>query len=163
SPACCTLSAVSSTPMDGATPCIAARNPIPVGLVGSRSTPAGLTRGSICLSNSSHFALMPYSDGMKPVMLPEGRERLVTIPTPTRSVTFTNTTGIVWVTCWRAMTRGLTSSSHDVIRQGSDQFFRLRLRLSADRCRTYIDADIAVLSPIEPLQLLSERGHPCLE
>src|SRR5262249_18926646 len=56
-----------------------------------------------------------------------------------------------------------TSRSHDATGQGSDQFFRLRLRLSADRCRTYIDADIAVPRPSEPLQLLSERGHPCLE
>src|SRR5262249_50060976 len=55
-----------------------------------------------------------------------------------------------------------TGSSHDHIRQGGDQFFRLRLRLSANGRRTYIDADIAVLSPTEPLQLLPERGQPCL-
>src|SRR5262249_10783966 len=56
-----------------------------------------------------------------------------------------------------------TGSSHDDIRQGSDQFFRQRLRLSANGRRAYIDADIAVLSPPEPLQLLPERGHPGLE
>src|SRR5262249_42477234 len=53
-----------------------------------------------------------------------------------------------------------TSTSHDHIRQGSDQFFRQGLRLSGNGRRTYIDADIAVLSPTEPLQLLPERGHP---
>src|SRR5215813_9568311 len=89
---------------DGATPCIAAVSPMPAGLAGSRSTPARVTRGSICLRSSSHFALMPYSNQVKPVALPAGRARLATNPALTGSTTATNTIGIVRVACCNAPT-----------------------------------------------------------
>ena len=44
--------------------------------------------GAISLSSSSHFALRPYSNWMKPVALPPGRARLSTKPPPTGSTTF---------------------------------------------------------------------------
>ena len=88
---------------DGATPCIAARSPRLVGLVGSpRRTAARVTRGSISLSSSSHFALVPYSNEMKPVVLPPGRARLATKPALTGSAMPTNTIGTVRVACCRA-------------------------------------------------------------
>src|SRR5262249_40713231 len=39
-------------------------------MAGSRSTAARVTLGAISLSNSSHFALKPYSNIIKPVALP---------------------------------------------------------------------------------------------
>jgi hypothetical protein len=40
--------------------------------------------GAICLSSSSHFPLRLYSNCMKPVALPPGRDSLATNPEPTR-------------------------------------------------------------------------------
>jgi hypothetical protein len=51
------------------------------------------------LSSSGHFAVKPYSNGMKPVALPPGRARLLTRPAPTGSATPTNTIGTVRVAC----------------------------------------------------------------
>ena len=36
--------------------------------------------GTICLSSSSHFPLIAYSNAMKPVTLPPGRAKLLTKP-----------------------------------------------------------------------------------
>ena len=74
---------------------------------GSRTTATRVTRGAISLSNSSHFALMPYSNAVKPVTLPPGRARLATKPAPTGSITCTNTIGTVRVACCNAATVGL--------------------------------------------------------
>jgi hypothetical protein len=41
--------------------------------------------GASCLSNSSHFALSPYSKFVKLVTFPPGRGKLVTNPLPTGS------------------------------------------------------------------------------
>ena len=49
--------------------------------------------GAMSLSSSSHFALKLYSNCMKPVALPPGRDRLSTKPEPTGSGTITNTIG----------------------------------------------------------------------
>ena len=73
--------------------------PIPAAMAESRRTAARVTRGAICLSSSSHFPLMPYSNSMKPVALPPGRARLSTKPAPTGSATVTNTIGTVRVAC----------------------------------------------------------------
>src|SRR5262245_28319743 len=51
----------NTTANDGATLCIAANWPIPSGEPRSRRAAARVKRGAICLSNSSHFALMLYS------------------------------------------------------------------------------------------------------
>jgi hypothetical protein len=55
--------------------------------------------GEISLSSSSHLAVRPYSNWLKPVALPPGRDRLSTKPAPTGSGTIVNTIGMVRVTC----------------------------------------------------------------
>jgi len=67
------LTGLTSTPTDGATDWIAPNWPIPEATAESRRIAARVTPGAICLSNSSHFALRPYSNAMKPVALPPGR------------------------------------------------------------------------------------------
>ena len=62
SPASRTLTGLTSTPSDGATDWMAANWPIPAVMAGSRRTAARVTPGAICLSSSSHFPLMPYSN-----------------------------------------------------------------------------------------------------
>ena len=68
-------------------------------MAGSRRTATRVTPGAICLSSSSHFPLMPYSNCVKPVALPPGRARLSTKPAPTGSGTIANTIGTVRVAC----------------------------------------------------------------
>src|SRR5262249_3579209 len=97
-----TTTELTCTPWDGATDWIAANWPIPAGLVASRMTAARVTPGAISLSSSSHFALMPYSNRVKPVALPPGRARLSTKPAATGSVTFANTIGTVLVAACKA-------------------------------------------------------------
>jgi hypothetical protein len=63
--------------------------------------------GTICLSNSSHFTAVPYSNAMKPVALPPGRARLWTKPDPTGSGTVANTIGTVRVACSNGPVVGL--------------------------------------------------------
>src|SRR5258708_33829784 len=53
-------------------------------MAGSRRTAARVTFGAISLSSSNHFAPMPYSKDVKPVMLPPGRARLSTRPCANR-------------------------------------------------------------------------------
>src|SRR6516225_2139456 len=86
-----------STPRNGPTAWIAPNCPLPDGMLGSRRTAARVTLGEICLSNSSHFPLMPYSMLENPVALPPGRARLMAKPPPTGSLVFTNTIGTVRV------------------------------------------------------------------
>src|SRR5262249_31796016 len=57
------------------------------------------TPAAVCLASSTHFALVAYSNRMKPVALPPGRARLLTKPAPTGSGTCTNTIGTVRVAC----------------------------------------------------------------
>src|SRR6516164_11333308 len=52
---------------------------------------------SISLSSSSHFAHKLYSNIIKPVALPPGRDKLLTKPDPTGSGTIANTDGTVRV------------------------------------------------------------------
>ena len=62
---------------------------------GSRRTAARVTPGAICLSSSSHFPPMLYSNEAKPVILPPGRAKLATKPPLTGSTTVTSTIGTV--------------------------------------------------------------------
>src|SRR5262249_55401236 len=71
-------------------------------MVRSRRTATRVTRGAISLSSSTHFALKPYSHGVKPVVFPPGRARLATTPMPTGSPTCANTMGTVRVACCSA-------------------------------------------------------------
>ena len=87
SPASRTLIGLTSTPSDGAAAWIAANWPMPAAMAGSRRTATRFTPGAISLSSSSHFALMLYSNCIKPVALPPGRARLSTKPAPTGSAT----------------------------------------------------------------------------
>jgi hypothetical protein len=72
-----TLTGLTSTPTDNATYWMTANWPIPAGKADSRSA-ARVTPGAICLSSSSHFAVKLYSNCIKPVTLPPGRDRLST-------------------------------------------------------------------------------------
>src|SRR5262249_3494010 len=80
SPGSRTLTGLTSTPTDGATDWMTANWPIPDVRAASRRTAARVTAGAICLSNSSHFPLKLYSNCIKPVALPPGRDRLSTNP-----------------------------------------------------------------------------------
>src|SRR5262245_54899165 len=88
-----------STPNDGATDWSAPHWPVPEAMAASRMTAARVTRGVISLSSSNHFALMPYSNVVKPVALPPGRAKLLTKPAPTGSGVCVNTIGTVRVAC----------------------------------------------------------------
>ena len=88
---------LTSTPTDCTTDWIMANWPIPAGRAGSQRTAARVTPGTISLSSSSHFPLKLYSNVIKPVALPPGRDRLSTKPEPTGSGTSTNTIGTVRV------------------------------------------------------------------
>ena len=85
------LTGLNSTPKDGATDWSAPHWPVPEAMAASRMTAARVTRGAISLSNSSHFALIPYSNVLEPVTLPPGRARLSTNPAPTGSGVCVNT------------------------------------------------------------------------
>ena len=119
-----TLTGLTSTPNDGATDWIAPNWPIPAVMAGSRRTAARVTPGAICLSSSSHFPLMPYSNAVKPVALPPGRARLSTKPAPTGSGTITNTIGTVRVACSNGAD-GRAASGQDDVRRERDQFRRV--------------------------------------
>ena len=90
---------LTSTPTDGATYWMTANWPIPEAVAASRRTAARFTPGAISLSSSGHFAVKLYSNCIKPVALPPGRDRLLTRPAPTGSGTITNTIGTVRVAC----------------------------------------------------------------
>src|SRR5207247_1011396 len=79
--------------------CMTPNCPIPEVMLESRSTATRVTLGAICLSSSSHFPLILYSNAMKPVVLPPGRAKLFTKPAPTGSATAANTIGTVRFTC----------------------------------------------------------------
>src|SRR6516162_7315676 len=91
------LTGLTSTRTDDAADWITANWPIPAVRLGSQSTAARVTDGAISLSSSSHFAHKLYSNIIKPVVLPPGRDRLLTKPEPTGSGTIANTIGTVRV------------------------------------------------------------------
>src|SRR5262245_3765159 len=104
SPGSLTLTGTMSTPSAGPTEATAANCPAPDRIAGSRTTAARVTPVATCLSSSSHFPLVPYSNARKPVMLPPGRAMLSTKPRPTGSATIVNTIGTVRVACFSADT-----------------------------------------------------------
>jgi hypothetical protein len=54
--------------------------------------------GVISLSNSSRFPLMPYSNVVNRVVLPPGRARLATSPSPTGSIGYgSGTSSTPWI------------------------------------------------------------------
>ncbi len=57
-----TLTGLTSTLNDGAAVWIAPHWPIPAAMAGSRITATRVTPGAICLSTSSHFPLVAYSN-----------------------------------------------------------------------------------------------------
>src|SRR5262249_40262216 len=63
---------------DGATAWMAPNCASSRGLARFRTTATRVTRGAICLSNSSNFALRPNSLLAKPVALPAGRAKVET-------------------------------------------------------------------------------------
>ena len=65
-----------------------------------------LIPGSISLSVSSHLPIIGNSNGVKPVMFPPGRAKLVTKPIPTGSITKQKTIGTVRVASFNAATTG---------------------------------------------------------
>ena len=73
-----TLIGLTSTLSDGVTAWIAPNWPIPPVRIGSRRTATRDMLGTICLSSSSHFQLLPNSKFMKPVASPPGRAKLLT-------------------------------------------------------------------------------------
>src|ERR1700681_3339640 len=68
---------------------------------------ARLTLGAISVSNSSHLPAIAASWLMKPVILPPGRGRLSTKPSPTGSAVGAKTIGIVRVSRWSAAVTGV--------------------------------------------------------
>src|SRR5262249_61358348 len=60
--------------------------PPPAGPVWSRTMPTRATFGINSRRRSNHLALRPYSNRVKPVILPPGRARLFTILAPTGSM-----------------------------------------------------------------------------
>ena len=96
-----------SPQVDGATVWMAAHWPIPPVIPGSRRTATRVTLLAISLSSSSHFALRPYSNEMKPVALPPGRAKLSTKPAPTGSGTCANTIGTPRIDCSKGPTIAL--------------------------------------------------------
>src|SRR6516225_8826049 len=80
----------TSTPIEDATDWITANWPMPEVVEGSRMTAACVVLGADCLISSSHFPLKLYSNCIKPVALPPGRERRWTKPAPTGSTIATN-------------------------------------------------------------------------
>src|SRR5262249_33233063 len=89
------LIGVTSTRTDDAADWITANWPMPAVRLGAQSTAARVTNGATSFSNSSHFAHKLYSNIIKPVALPPGRDRLLTKPEPTGSGTIANTDGTV--------------------------------------------------------------------
>ena len=89
---------------------------------------ARVTLGAICLSNSTNFPLVVYSNKRTPVALPPGRAKLSTKPPLTGSMTLTNTTGMVGLVCCTAASSYEATRQHHVRRERG-QFRRVFARL----------------------------------
>ena len=131
--------------------------PMPAGMAGSRRTAARVTRGAICLSSSSHFALKLYSNWMKPVALPPGRARLSTKPPPTGSATVANTIGTVRVACSNGPTVRVAGGQNDVRRERG-QFRRVFANVGGiAHGPADVNLHVAAIGPAQLLQRLPER------
>src|SRR5262249_53415496 len=118
-------------------------------MAGSRTTATRVTLGAISLSSSSHFAPMPYSYGVKPVILPPGRAKLSTKPAPTGSGVAANTIGTVRVA--RRNGRS-TARGEDHIRRKRNQFRRVFASVALIACGPAV-VNLNVV-PDGPTQLL---------
>jgi len=67
--------------------------------VGLQSTPIRITCGTVSFNISSCLAVVSVACAENPVMLPPGRGRLATCPSPTGSACVAKTIGIVLVAC----------------------------------------------------------------
>src|SRR5215475_12029342 len=138
-----------STPRNGPTAWIAPNCPLPDGMLGSRRTAARVTPGEICLSNSSHFALMPYSMLENPVAFPPGRARLVAKPPPTGSLVFTNTIGTVRG-CPVQRRHARVATDQDHVRRERDQFRRrFANAFSISGAPAILEPHIAAIGPTQ--------------
>src|SRR6516164_8385008 len=133
----------------------------PVGMSGSPRTATRVTPGANCLSSSSHFPLMLYSNSMKPVALPPGCARLSTNPPD-------------WIgDDWKydrhgprrlrqCPYRGRARRENDVRRE-RHQFCRLSANLGGiGRGPVDVDPNVAAVDPAQFLQRPSEGGDPGL-
>src|SRR5215831_17772604 len=156
SPASSMLTGLNSTPNDGATDCSAPHWPVPEAIAASRMTAARVTRGAISLSSSSHFALIPYSNVVKPMTLPPGRAKLSTKPAPTGSGVCVNTIGTLRVACSNGGTTAppaarMTSGQRDQFRR----IFAKAVGIAGPPAR--VNLQVAALGPAQLLQALQER------
>src|SRR5262245_29608858 len=145
-----------STPRNGPTAWIAPNCPLPEGMLGSRMTAARVTPGEICLSNSSHFPLMPYSMLAKPVALPPGRAKLAAKPPPTGSPAFTNTMGRVRVFSVQRHQARVAADQNNVRRE-RDQFRRrFANAFGVTGAPAILQPHIATIGPAQFLQSLQK-------
>ena len=144
--------------MHGATDWIAPNWPAPAAMAGSRMTATRVTPGAICLSSSSHFPLMPYSNRVKPVALPPGRARLSTKPAPTGSVTCTNTIGTVRVACSNGTAVALPGARMTSGASATSSAAYLRMPLGIAGGPAVLDPHVAAVGPAQLRQPLQERG-----
>ena len=102
---------------------------------GLKRRPTRRTRGATCLSVSSHLVPIENAKLVKPVRCPPGCARFATSPSPTGSVTCTNTTGKS--ACWslRATVTGVleASTTSGAMPTSSAAWLRNTLASSAQR------------------------------
>src|SRR6516225_5964671 len=130
----------------------------PVDVLGSPSTATRVTLGAICLSSSSHFPLMLYSNSMKPVALRPGRARLSTKPPATGSAMIGNTIGTVRVACINGPTVEVPGARMTSGASAANSAACLRISGGP----VDIDPDVAAFDPTEVLQRLPECADPRL-
>src|SRR5262245_41474248 len=151
------LTGLTTTPMDAAMDWISVSWPAPVGMLASRRTATRIASGAISLSSSSHFPLKLYSNCIKPVTLPPGRDRLPTKPAATGSTTLTNTIGIVRVAC---NSGGMPALPLDKMTSGASATSSpacLRMRSASPVPQRVSIRKVAVIGPAQLLQPLHER------
>src|SRR5262245_46607841 len=90
----------------------------------------------------------------RPVMLPPGRARLVTRPTPTGSPTVANTIGTTGVTCFAAITAGAPPVTIMLTLSRTNS-----AAISAKFRPAIFDRDSATLNPAELPEALRECGR----
>jgi hypothetical protein len=120
---------------------------MPAGLAGSRRTATRVTRASTCLSSSSHFALMPYSNEVKPVYV-AARASEACDKAGTNRVDDTHEDLL------HHPHSRTTRGQHDV-RRNSDQLRHVFANaLWIGRARSDVDPHIASVRPTQLLQLM---------
>ena len=107
------------------------------------------TPGAISLSNSSHFALTPYSYRANPVMFPPGRARLEVNPAATGSMTIAKTMGIARVTSCSAVAAGVVEADYDVGHKRNQLRSVGAVELSFCSGPTCVDPHVLAIHPTE--------------